>query len=245
MSRNRWGKLYGVGIGPGDPKLLTLKAMEVLGQVDVIFCPKSGEEKTSVARMIVRGMIPRPKEIVEHLYPMTRNQKILNTYWQKAARVVAQKLENGKNGAFITLGDPLLYSTYIYLLETLRRDFPKIEVETIPGISAFNAAAAKVQVPLARGDERLAILPVKEDLRGIGEALKTFDTVILMKVGERLKKVMALLSDFGLLNHSVLVSHLGHPKEKVIDPLGSLKKVKREGYLSIILVRVPRRKILS
>lgn len=243
MKQKRSGKLYGIGIGPGDPKLLTLKAVEILERVDVIFCPKGDEERTSLAQKIVETAISAPKEFVELLYPMTRDQKTLKAYWHKAAKKVAETIEEGREGAFITIGDPLLYSTYIYLLETLRQDFPDIEVETIPGISAFNAASAKVQIPLAQGDERVALLPVQKDLEGIREALETFDTVVLMKVGAKLKRVMALLADLDLLSHSVLVSRLGQPGEKVVDPLKSLKNVEREGYLSVIIVRT--RKELS
>lgn len=241
MRQKSWGKLYGVGIGPGDPKLLTLRAKEILDRVDVIFCPKSGEDKSSLARSIMEETISRQKEFVELLFPMTRNQTMLKTYWQEAARRVAEGIGNGRQGAFITLGDPFIYSTYIYLLETLRQDFPHIEVETIPGISAFNAAAAKAGVPLAQGDERMAILPVNEDLKGLREAFNAFETVILMKIGSKLGGVMALLSELDLLKHSVLINRLGSSEERIIRDLSSLEEIEGEGYLSVLLVKIPRK----
>lgn len=245
MRRRKCGKLYGIGIGPGDPKLLTLKAKEIIDQVDIIFCPRGDEDGTSWARSIIEATTSSPKEFVELTFPMTHNEKILKVYWQKAAKRVVEALGDGRQGAFITLGDPFIYSTYIYLFRTLRQNFPDIEVETIPGISAFNAAAARAQVPLVRGDERLAILPVTTDLRGLREAFEAFDTVILMKVGSKLDKVMALLTELDLLKHSVLVSHLGQPGERMIHDLSSLNNAEREGYLSVIIVKIPKRRTLS
>ncbi|MGD0919515.1 MAG: precorrin-2 C(20)-methyltransferase [Thermodesulfobacteriota bacterium] len=239
MTSQKGGKLYGIGIGPGDPKLLTLRAREILDQADVIFCPKGDEDKASWARSIIEATTSAPKEFIELPFPMTRNKRRLEVYWQKAARRIAQEIANGKQGAFITLGDPFIYSTYIYLARTLRKKFPEIEVETIPGISAFNAAAARAEIPLVEGDERLAILPVRKDLRGLREAFHAFDTVVLMKVGSKLDKVMALLAELDLLKQSVLVSRLGQPGEKMIHDLSSLKKIKKEGYLSVIIVKIP------
>ncbi|MBM4348508.1 MAG: precorrin-2 C(20)-methyltransferase [Deltaproteobacteria bacterium] len=245
MRRRKCGRLYGIGIGPGDPKLLTLKAKEIIDQADIIFCPKGDEYGTSWARSIIETTTPAPKEFVDLTFPMTRDKKVLRTYWQKAARRIAKEIAKGKQAAFITLGDPFIYSTYIYLLRTLRQDFPDIEVETIPGISAFNAAAARAQVPLVQGDERLAILPITNDLRGLREAFEKFDTVILMKVGSKLDKVMVLLAELDLLKHSVLVSRLGQPGERMIHDLSSLNNAEREGYLSVIIVKIPKRGTLS
>lgn len=241
MRRRKCGKLYGIGIGPGDPKLLTLKAKEIIDQIDIIFCPKGDEDGASWARSIIEATTSAPKEVVELTFPMTRDKKVLRIHWQRAAKKIARTIEKGKSVAFVTIGDPFLYSTYIYLFETLSHQFPDIEVETIPGISAFNAAAAKAQIPLVQGDERLAILPVTKDLRGLREAFKAFDTVILMKVGSKLDRVMALLVELDLLKHSVLVNRLGYPGEKIIHDLSSLEKVEREGYLSVIIVKIPRR----
>jgi precorrin-2/cobalt-factor-2 C20-methyltransferase len=241
VRQRKYGKLYGIGVGPGDPKLLTLRSREIIDRVDIIFCPKGNEDKSSWARSIIKSMASAPKELVELHFPMTRNQKVLKAYWQKAARRIAGEMAKGKQGAFITLGDPFIYSTYIYLLRTLQQDFPEIEVETIPGISAFNAAAARAQIPLVEGDEKLAILPVRKDLRGLREAFHVFDTVILMKVGSKLGKVTALLMELDLLKHSVLVNRIGHPGEKIIYDLSSLEKKEKEGYLSVIIVKIPKR----
>lgn len=229
-------KLYGIGIGPGDPKLLTLRAIEVLNEVDTIFTPKGNEDGESFARSIIEAVSPRPKDFVELTFPMTKDKNILNRYWTLAANRIAKEVKKGNQAAFVTIGDPFIYSTYIYLLKTLERDFPEIDVETVPGISAFNAAASKVGLPLVKGDERLVILPVTKNLDGLREALKNFDTVVLMKVGSKLERVVRLLKELRLIKKAVLVSRVGHKDEKIIHNLASLKN-KKAGYLSIIIVR--------
>jgi len=264
MNRRKNGKLYGIGIGPGDPKLLTLKAKEILDRADIIFCPKGDEDGTSWARSFIETTTLAGKKFVELPFPMTRNKKVLKTSWQKAAKRVAEEVYKGKQAAFITLGDPFIYSTYVYLLKILRQSFPDMEVETVPGISAFNAAAARAQIPLVQGDERMAILPVTKDLRGLREAFQTFDTVVLMKVGSKLDKVTALLAELNLLKYSILVSRVGQTGERMIRDLSSLNQDSSPphptlspasgergrvrggvGYLSVIIVKIPRKRVAS
>lgn len=230
------GRLYGIGIGPGDPKLLTLRAQEILNEVDTIFVPKASGGGKSCARSIVEAVILEPKKFIELTFPMTTDKKKLESYWLSAAKKIVEELKRDKDTAFVTIGDPFIYSTYIYLLETLRNNFPGIKSETIPGISAFNAAAAVVGMPLVKGEEKLAILPVTKNLKGVREALKEFDTVVLMKIGLKLASVIRLLKKMGLLDSSVLVSHAGQPNEKVVRDFNSLED-KKLGYLSVVIVR--------
>lgn len=230
------GRLYGVGIGPGDPKLLTLKAKEILDSVQTIFVPRSGDGKASSARSIVEAITARPKNFIELTFPMVKEKKQLNAYWLKAAHKIAKVLKNGKPAAFVTIGDPLIYSTYIYLLETLREYFPNIKLETIPGVSAFNAAAASTGIPLVKGNEKLAILPVTPNLKGLRRALREFDTVVLMKVGSKLAQVVRLLKKIKLAKNSILISHAGQPNERIVKDILALKE-KKIGYLSVIIVK--------
>lgn len=230
------GKLYGIGIGPGDPKLLTLRAQEILNEVHTIFVPKASDDGKSCARAIVEAATLGKKHFVELTFPMTKNENKLNSYWLRAAGRIAEELQKNKICAFVTIGDPFIYSTYIYLLETLRKNFPNIESETIPGISAFNAAAASCGLPLVKGYEKLAILPVTKNLEGLREALKKFDTVVLMKVGSKLNRVIRLLQEMKLIKNSVLVSRAGQAGEKIISDLSSLNN-RKLGYLSVILVK--------
>src|SRR3989339_801704 len=230
------GKLCGIGIGPGDPKLLTLRAKEALEEAEVIFAPKGSDDGISVARGIIEQVIESKKIYVELTFPMTKDKNLLQKYWRKAAQRIVGEIKKGKQAAFVTLGDPFIYSTYIYLLKMFKQDFPKIDVETIPGISAFNAAASRAGFSLLEGKEKMAVLPVTETLDGIEEALKDFDTVVLMKVGAKLQKVIHLLKQKGLAKTAVLVSRVGHPNEKIIRNIANIKD-KELGYLSVILVK--------
>ena len=234
------GKLYGVGIGPGDPKLLTLRAKEILNQVGTIFVPKASDDGKSCARSIVEAIILGPKNFIELTFPMTKNKKKLRFFWLDAAKIIADELRKNKVAAFVTIGDPFIYSTYIYLLDTLRSNFPGVESEAIPGISAFSAAAASIGLPLLRGDEKLAILPATKNLKGLKDALKDFDTVVVMKIGSKLESVIRLLKKMKLLNSSVLISHAGQSNERIVRDLASLED-KNLGYLSVIIVKCKER----
>lgn len=230
------GKLYGIGIGPGDPKLVTVRAREILDRVDIVFAPKGREDGTSCARSIVEAVTEREKVFVELTFPMTKDKSILNRYWSRAAHRIVKEIKKGSEVAFVTIGDPFIYSTYVYLLKTLRKDFPDIKVETVPGVSAFNAAASAADLALVEGNERLAIVPVSKDLKGLKETLEDFDTVVLMKIGLKLDIVVSLLKKLDLLKCAVLVSRVGHKDEKIIHDLTSLRD-KKTGYLSVIIVK--------
>jgi precorrin-2/cobalt-factor-2 C20-methyltransferase len=229
-------KFYGIGVGPGDPKLLTMKAKEILEDVSIIFVPKAKSDGGSRAQRIVKKAISKKAKFVELHFPMTKDNKILRDAWHKATRKIVEELEKGKDAAFVSIGDPFIYSTYIYLLNALRRDFPQLKVETIPGISSFNSAASSIQIPLVIGNERLAILPAIKSLKGFKRVFKEFDTVVLMKVNSKLDEIVHLLEELGLIKNAVFASNVGHNNEKVVYDLTSLigKKV---GYHSLIIVR--------
>lgn len=230
------GKLYGVGIGPGDPKLLTIRAKEILDTVDTIFVPKAKDDGRSCARLIVEAAASESRNFVELTFPMTNDRKKLESYWLGAAKRIVEELKRKRTAAFVTIGDPFIYSTYIHLLVTLRNNFPGVIVETIPGVTSFNAAAASCGLPLLKGDEKLAILPVTGGIKDLRPTLKKFDTVVLMKIGSKLGRVIHLLKKIGLIKHSILVSHAGQVGEKIIRDLSSLKD-ERAGYLSVIIVK--------
>lgn len=229
-------KLYGVGLGPGDPKLVTLRAKEILDKVDIVFAPKGSEDGSSLARAIVEAVTETQKNFIELTFPMTKDKNILNKYWLDAASRIAQEIGKGKEVAFVTIGDPFIYSTYTYLLKTLKSNFKGIDLETVPGVSSFNAASCRLQFPLVEGDQKLAVVPVTGDLKSVRQALAEFDTVVLMKIGAKLDEVVCLLKELGLVDKSVLISRLGHKDEKIVRDLALLRD-KKAGYLSVILVR--------
>ena len=227
-----WGKFYGVGVGPGDPRLLTLQAVDVLQSVDLVAIPKSKLDRESVAWDIAKIHCPANVRLVELEMPMTSDQQVLTKAWQDGAQTLLVELKQGKSVAFITLGDPSLYSTYSYLLNILQEELPQECVITVPGITAMSAAAAKINLPLATGDEPLLILPSTED---VGEFLN-FPNLVLMKVSRRLPEILTLLEERE--RKAVLLTRLGQSGEKIRwEPKPEDFTADKIDYLSLLLVK--------
>lgn len=231
------GCLYGVGVGPGDPELLTLKALRVIQSVQVVAVPYSKENEESYALNIVSDYL-LPRQAVKKLYfPMTKDLEVRKKHRQAAALELAELLRDGVNVAFLTEGDPLLHSTFQYILEHLP---PSLPVQVIPGISSVMAAAAEAQFPLVSGHQRLAVIPSTfespEDLRMV---FAQFDTVVLMKVHTVLRPVIELLREYNLLDRAVIVERASHPLQKVYR---NIESVDREAlhYLSLMIVHTRR-----
>jgi len=233
---NRIGRFYGIGVGPGDPELVTLKASRVLSQVPVIFVPKKGKESASYARSIIASLVRAEQEVVELVFPMVRDRKQLAYYWQQAADSIWRRLERGEDCAFVNLGDPLIYGTFIHVLETLRNDHPELEVETIPGISSINAAAARALVPLAIDDERIAIISGRCEDSFIKETLRNFDTVIFMKMHTVFNRLLGILEELNLTKNCVYVKRCTTQDEEIITDIRKLKGEKLD-YFSLLIVR--------
>ena len=228
------GTLYGIGVGPGDPELLTVKAARILGLVDLVAVPVSREDKESLAKRIAGSYIRPGCPVLEIEFPMTREQAVLEDAWLEARSSLQQKLDVGQSVAFITLGDPMLYSTYIYLY----RQFIEAgySVQTIPGISAFGAAASAAGVPLVFGSEKMAIIPGEILAASEPNAYDVFETLVLFKVARAYDRIVELLAEAGRLKNSVLVISCGLPEEQVVDDLETLVG-KKIPYFSLIIAR--------
>lgn len=207
------GKLYGIGVGPGDPELITIKAKRILEEVDYIAIPKTAGDKQSLALSIAQGIVGQNKNVIELIFPMSYDENILDESWNDAALKVMEKLDAGKNVAFITLGDPTVYSTYIYLHKDLKKK--GYDTEIIPGVTSFCACAARAGVSIAENRETVAIVPSAYDCENIDDVLSSFDNVVLMKVSKNLEGLKERLKEKGLLKKSVLVSKCGLPDEKI------------------------------
>ncbi len=233
-------KFYGVGVGPGDPELITLKALKVLKEADIIFAPKSKIKTDSLAREIVEKALgeENSKDIFEIEFPMTNNKEDLRKRYLMAAEIILQKIKEGRHAVYLTIGDPLLYSTYIYLISALKEISPGLEIETIPGVSAYSAVAAKFNYSLAEKDEKICICPVPNDIGDLREIIKKNDTVVIMKVAKRLQEVIELLHEMNLLQNTVFGSRVGQKGERLINGMKMPFVVsEKEGYLSTIIVR--------
>jgi len=232
-----FGILYGIGVGPGDPELITLKGMKILSRCEHIFVPKARLEGDSTALAIASHYVSADSQVHELVFPMVIDQGELSRHWEEAAQSIASVLESGNDACFLTLGDPFLYSTYIYLLRALREKLPGIEVLTVPGITAFSAAAALTEFAVGEGKEWVTIVPAVDDLEVVRDALSRGGTVILMKVGKRLPKVLDLLEAVDVIGDAVFVSRAGQEGQFTETNLGRLRQDKPEGgYLSVLLV---------
>lgn len=230
------GKFYGIGVGPGSPDLLTLRAVKVLQSVDVICVPRSSAENEVIALKVASEHIPAGTEILEIHTPMTRDKEVLEAQWQKGAAAIAACLNAGKQVAFITIGDAMLFSTYTYLMKRVQELAPDAEVESIPGVTSFAAAAAHINVALAEGNEKLAIIPAVDDPEQLKPVLDQFPNAVLMKVAGKYDEIVAILQEKGLADKAVFVSKLGYPEQFVTYDVASLCGQKRD-YLSLMLVK--------
>lgn len=227
------GKLYAVGVGPGDPELLTLKAVRVLKEVQAVAVPRGREEGESIALGIIGNKVDlKGKEIIELHFPMVKN--LSPGHLKSQAEAVIKILQSGKDTAFVTLGCPTLYSTFFHLMESILKLDRTVKTEIIPGISSVNASSARAGISLALSGEKVAIVPAIY-AGGLKPILKEFDSVVLMKAGSAIPAIRKALSEAGLLDNAVLVSRAGFPDE-VITPLAMLNEDKLS-YFSTIIVR--------
>ncbi|MBI5249778.1 MAG: precorrin-2 C(20)-methyltransferase [Desulfomonile tiedjei] len=233
------GTLYGIGVGPGDPDLITVKAAKLLAESQHVFVPKARKGSESLALTIARKHINPEAEIHEVLFPMTMDRDELEAHWEDSARVIGEVLEAGNDVCFLTIGDAFLYSTYIYMLQALKRRIPDIQAVTVPGITAFSAAAALAEFPVGRGKESVTIVPTADDLEEVRQAVSRGGTIILMKIGKRLGGILDILENAGALGKSVFVSHAGMDDQRIETDLSKLRGEEADtGYMSIILVRI-------
>lgn len=231
-----YGKFFGIGIGPGDPELLTLKAKRVLEEIDVLFLPRSRSDKRSLAFSIVRGLMDKDWQTVDLILPMTRDQEELNRHWHQAALTVVETLAQGRDAGFITLGDPTLYSTFTYLLKEVRSQAPDLEVEIIPGVSSVTAISAGLQQPLVENQESLLIIPAEEKYQYLEDHFQDFDNIMVMKAGRYVQPIRELLDRQPGSYRAFLASRCSFQDGVFTNDLKSLEGQEID-YLSSILIK--------
>ena len=225
--------LYGVGVGPGDPELVTLQGIRVLNEVDVVFVPVADTGEEGRAERIVRAHLRAP---VRRLVFALTDESGRDAAWDAAGRAVAQSYTDGAGSvAFATIGDPNIYSTFSYLAETARGLVPDLEVRTVPGITAMQALAATSGTVLVEGRESLALMPLTAGVETLRSALDTHDAVVAYKGGRMLPEVLGALQEAGRLDDGVLGSALGLAEEDV-RAATDVEPGDRAPYLSTLLV---------
>ena len=226
-------KFYGIGTGPGDSSLLTIKAVETLQNLDILYTPDAKKNGESLALSIVKKYLPKNLEIKLRYFPMSFNEREKELDWNKISDEVVKDVKSGKNVGFVTLGDPMIYSTYVYIMERL---IGRINVETIPGIASFSNIASDQNFPLVMNQEPLIIMPCTVEEKKIDYALKNYNSIVLMKVYKNFKEIISKLEENNLLDYSILVSNSSQDKETVYNDLRDINLEEKISYFSTIIV---------
>ncbi len=231
--------LYVIGVGPGDPELLTLKAVRLIRAVPVLFVPKGREDGSSLALSIAGKVIDvNDKEVRELHFPMIKTRDtdsdLVFEKWDSISEEVTGVLKL-KDAAFLTLGDPCIYSTFFYLYDRLLKQLTGLKIEIVPAVSSINASAARAGISLGLADERIAILPATYT-DNIQETLKGFDTVVLMKVNRVFNELLKALEELNMIENAVYISRAGMEDEKIFKDIREVKKDDLD-YFSMVIVK--------
>ncbi len=237
---NNLGTLYGVGLGPGDPELITQKAARIIRHTNVLAVPVKTPGAPSFARAICADSIGPHHQVEELTFPMRSDPAVLQPHWEKAAATLAGHLTRGHDVAFLCEGDPFTFGTFVHVFREVTKVLPDVSVEVVPGVTAYNAAAARTLTPLASGDDRVAILPATYGVDIVEEMLDRFDTVVLLKVKPVMDQLIDRLEKNGLAGQAVFVNKVGTDQEQVVTDITCLRGEKLE-YLSLVLARNPHR----
>jgi precorrin-2/cobalt-factor-2 C20-methyltransferase len=231
------GLLIGVGVGPGDPELLTVKGIRALERAEALFVPVGDGGEPGRAEAIVAHHLP-DAPLRRLRFAMSSDPDARQASWDAAAGAIAAEVGAGRTAAFATLGDPNVYSTFTYLADAVSERAPGVRVETVPGIAAMQDLAARSGTVLVEGNESLALFPLTAGVDGLRRALEVFDTVVCYKGGRRLPAVLEAARDAEQLDGAVYGAYLGLGDEVVLP---AERMEGREGpYLSTVILPPPR-----
>jgi precorrin-2/cobalt-factor-2 C20-methyltransferase len=234
---NGTGSFYGIGVGPGDPDLLTIKAHRTLQNVAVICFTQLDDGKESYALSVVRGILDASSPVFLAItIPSDDNIPADPKTWADAAKEIARHLGVGGDVAFITEGDPMLYSEFFQVLESVKAEVPDLDTEVIPGVSSVMAAAASSGMPLVTHGQRLTILPKVYGIDDLREAITNSDTTVLMEVDRDLLQALANLEKLGLTGKATYVRQASTSKENVVEDISQISAEDLD-YFSLLIIR--------
>ncbi len=230
------GAFYGVGVGPGDPELLTVRARRLLEQVGVVCFTQLDNEAPSFALDVVRQLLSSGAELLPVIIPAD-DSPVDHDTWHEAAARIGAKLREGQDVAFITEGDPMLYSEFPHLIEHVQAEgIEGLSVEVVPGVPSVMAAAASSGVPLVSQGQRLAILPEVYGIDDLREAITNYDTIVLMEIDHNLMRALANLESLGLAGHAIYVRQASTASERVIHDISKLTAEDLD-YFSLLIIK--------
>lgn len=246
---SRPATLYGVGVGPGASDLLTFRAKEILCRVPVLALPRSNDYGASMAWKIIAPLV-KPDAVPDQTrifltFPMKFDPQVHQEAWEKAFEAIGPHLLAGKDVAFAAEGDPTLFSSFIYLQQEAAKRWPEVKVEVVPGISSVMAVPSITQIPLADGQERVAILPGTCGYPDLEDVLDRFDTVVLMKMGPEIPRILEILERKGLLAHARFVSRATMPEQRVVEDVRELAGERGGCFAMMIVAKKERNGVLG
>ena len=224
------GRFYGIGVGVGDPENITVKATKRLHEVDVIVLPEAKSGEGSTAFNIVKEYVKPDVEQLFLEFPMIKDVKARKVFRKNNANKINVELEKGKKVVFLTIGDPMTYSTYTYVLEHISDD---VEVETIAGITSFNSIAARLNIPLMVGDEDLKVVSVNRKT-DVYKEIENNQNLVLMKISRDFEKIKKAIIETGNKENAVIVSDCGKENEVVYWDIESVDEVP---YFSTMILK--------
>ncbi|MDF1691340.1 MAG: precorrin-2 C(20)-methyltransferase [Zhongshania sp.] len=226
------GIFYGVGVGPGDPELLTLKAHRLIAQADVIAFLENADGHSQAAEIAAASMSASIALRLAIYMPMNRDRALANAAYDDAAQRISEQLRAGRNVVFLCEGDPLFFGSFAYLMARLAEEF---HCEVVPGISSINAAAARSKTPLAMLAESFAVLSGRHAPDELRAALGRHDTVVILKAGQARPQILAALSEAGRQADARYLEFVGRPNERIVEDVRQLEAVQGP-YFSLFLV---------
>ncbi|QHM94322.1 cobalt-factor II C(20)-methyltransferase [Kosakonia sacchari] len=227
------GKLYALSTGPGAADLITVRGARILGKLDVLYAPAGRKGGDSLALSIVREYLGEQTDVRCCHFPMSADSAEKEAVWDEVAAALEAEVQAGKQVGFITLGDAMLFSTWVFLLQRLQH--PQ-NLEIVPGVTSFAAIAARAQTPLAMEQQSLAVVSCTAPESDIRQALAQHDSLVLMKVYGRFARIKALLAQAGLLDHAMMMAEATLPGEQCWRRLGEVSDDQPLPYFSTILV---------
>ncbi|WP_338884811.1 cobalt-factor II C(20)-methyltransferase [Xenorhabdus sp. TH1] len=237
------GKLYVMGVGPGASDLVTVRAARILSELDVIYTPTGKKGTKSLAHSIIEEYLSPNTHVCTYHFLMKADMSAKQAVWDEVAQNLKEEVANGRKVGFITLGDPMLFSTWVFLLQRLvsQQMTSPSWLEIVPGITSFSAIAAASAMPLAMEDQTLAVIACTASEAVLEQALLNYDCIVLMKVYSRFPQISDLLQRHNLLEHALMMADATLPTEQCWHNLATLsfsekERMQKLSYFSTILV---------
>lgn len=230
------GTLYGIGVGPGEPELITLKAVDILKRVDVVFAASSTKNQYSLAMNIASRFVSKDTPVLLLKFPMTRDRERLEKAWDSNAKELLGYIRKGKDVAYITLGDPMTYSTFGYIMQAIQRLEPSVPVSIVPGITSYHAAAAASRHIIAEAEESFTVVSGALGAEQLRRIIHHTDNVVMLKVYRNYKEILDEIDRLGLTRCTKLISRCGLEDEHIVYDLDNFRD-KMPPYLSLLLIK--------